>query len=59
MSQIIDGRRMARELSDTTAEAVAGLKAVGIEPALAVVLVGSDPASEVYVRRKIAECGKV
>jgi len=59
VSQIIDGRRMARELSDTTAMAVTNLKAAGIEPALAVVLVGSDPASEVYVRRKIAECGKV
>jgi len=59
VSQIIDGRRMARELSEKTTEAVAALKAKGVEPALAVVLVGSDPASEVYVRRKIIQCGKV
>lgn len=58
MSEIIDGRALARTLSARTAEAVDRLKAQGVEPALAVVLVGNDPASEVYVRRKIAECGR-
>ncbi|KAK0331156.1 Bifunctional protein FolD 2, partial [Friedmanniomyces endolithicus] len=49
---------MARALGERTADAVAGLKADGIDPALAVVLVGHDPASEIYVRRKIGECRK-
>lgn len=58
MSAVIDGRAMARALSGQTVEAVTRLKARGIDPALAVVLVGNDPASEVYVRRKITECRK-
>lgn len=35
------------------------LKADGIDPTLAVVLVGGDPASDIYVRRKISECRRV
>lgn len=58
MAALIDGRAMARALGERTAQAVAGLKADGVDPALAVVLVGHDPASEVYVRRKIGECRK-
>ncbi|BBD03122.1 MULTISPECIES: bifunctional 5,10-methylenetetrahydrofolate dehydrogenase/5,10-methenyltetrahydrofolate cyclohydrolase [Sphingobium] len=58
MATLIDGRAMARALGERTADAVAGLKADGIDPALAVVLVGHDPASEIYVRRKIGECRK-
>lgn len=49
---------MARALSQQTASAVQALKAQGLEPALAVVLVGEDPASDVYVRRKVSECRK-
>jgi len=59
MSQLIDGRAMAAALATETAARVAALKARGIEPALAVVLLGNDPASEVYVRRKVAECRRV
>ena len=59
MSQLIDGTAMAKALSAETAEHVAALKARGIETALAVVLVGEDPASDVYVRRKISQCHKV
>jgi methylenetetrahydrofolate dehydrogenase (NADP+)/methenyltetrahydrofolate cyclohydrolase len=58
MVTLIDGRAMARALGERTAQAVAGLKADGVDPALAVVLVGHDPASEIYVRRKIGECRK-
>ncbi|WP_311267827.1 tetrahydrofolate dehydrogenase/cyclohydrolase catalytic domain-containing protein [Sphingobium sp. WCS2017Hpa-17] len=58
MAALIDGRAMARALGERTAQAVAGLKADGVDPALAVVLVGHDPASEIYVRRKIGECRK-
>ena len=49
---------MARALSDRTAAAVERLKAGGVDPALAVILVGNDPASDIYVRRKIGECRK-
>lgn len=60
MAQIIDGRAMARALSDETAARVAAIVAdSGQPPALAVVLVGDDPASQVYVRRKISECARV
>ena len=58
MSELIDGREIARAVTADTAEMVAQLKARGIAPALAVVLVGDDPASDVYVRRKISECRK-
>lgn len=58
MALLIDGRAMARALGERTAQAVATLKADGVDPALAVVLVGHDPASEIYVRRKIGECRK-
>ncbi|CAM8672766.1 MULTISPECIES: bifunctional 5,10-methylenetetrahydrofolate dehydrogenase/5,10-methenyltetrahydrofolate cyclohydrolase [Sphingobium] len=59
MRDIIDGRAMARVLSERTSQEVAQLKADGIDPTLAVVLVGGDPASDIYVRRKISECRKV
>ena len=53
MATIIDGKAFAAGLRERTGEAVAGLIAHhGIKPGLAVVLVGEDPASEVYVRNK-------
>ena len=51
-STIIDGKAFALGLRGRVASGVAGLKARGIVPGLAVVLVGEDPASEVYVRNK-------
>lgn len=59
MSALIDGKAMAKALSDRTAEEIAVLRGLGLQPVLAVVLVGNDPASEVYVGRKIAECRRV
>jgi len=60
MATLIDGKAIARALSVTTAEAVAQMVATGHSaPGLAVVLVGNDPASEVYVGRKISQCAKV
>lgn len=49
---IIDGKRIAAELRGRVGAAVAGLRANGVTPGLAVVLVGDDPASDVYVRNK-------
>ncbi|MDR5839033.1 bifunctional methylenetetrahydrofolate dehydrogenase/methenyltetrahydrofolate cyclohydrolase FolD [Caballeronia sp. LZ034LL] len=59
MAVIIQGKQIARELCDRIArEAEAFRLAHDLPPALAVVLVGDHPASEVYVRQKVIECGK-
>lgn len=58
MADLIDGKAMASALVTSVAERVTALRAAGIEPALAVVLVGSDPASQVYVRRKVEQCAR-
>jgi methylenetetrahydrofolate dehydrogenase (NADP+)/methenyltetrahydrofolate cyclohydrolase len=55
----IDGNLLAEKIRGRIASEVASLKARGITPGLAVVLVGDDPASQVYVRNKVAACGKV
>ncbi|GMM59999.1 bifunctional methylenetetrahydrofolate dehydrogenase/methenyltetrahydrofolate cyclohydrolase FolD [Novosphingobium pituita] len=60
MATLIDGKAIARALSLKTAQGVAEMVAQGSEaPGLAVILVGNDPASEVYVGRKISQCAKV
>src|SRR3974390_2168266 len=52
-AQIIDGKRIAAELRARVADEVARVKRDnGLTPGLAVVLVGADPASQVYVRSK-------
>ena len=57
MAAIIDGRAVARELDEKTKAEVDALVAAGKpRPGLAVILIGHDPASEVYVRRKIKAC---
>ncbi len=53
---LIDGTRIAKEIRAEVALSAAGLKARGITPGLAVVLVGEDPASAVYVRSKGKAC---
>jgi methylenetetrahydrofolate dehydrogenase (NADP+) / methenyltetrahydrofolate cyclohydrolase len=59
MAQIIDGKALAARLMEDTRKGVAEiLAATGAPPGLAVVLVGADPASEVYVGRKISQCRK-
>ncbi len=57
---LLDGKALAARLRDQVAKDVQQLKTRGITPGLAVVLVGADPASEVYVRNKekaVAEAG--
>lgn len=51
-ADVIDGKAFAADVRTKVAAHVARLKAGGITPGLAVVLVGEDPASEVYVRNK-------
>ena len=56
---IIDGKAIAAEINRETAAIAAGLTAAaGRRPGLAVVLVGDDPASCVYVRNKVRACGE-
>ena len=56
MARIIDGTEISRTIRAEVAADVALLRAEGVVPGLAVVLVGSDPASEVYVRSKARAC---
>ncbi len=53
---ILDGTRIAKEIKDEVAAEAKALFEAGIQPGLAAVLVGEDPASEVYVRSKVRAC---
>ena len=55
-ARIIDGKAISAKRRAAVAERVTALKAQGIHPGLAVVIVGQDPASEVYVRNKVKAC---
>ena len=57
-ANIIDGKALAAAVKQEAAHQVEELRARGIVPCLAVVLVGEDPASEVYVRGKINDCAQ-
>ena len=57
-AQIIDGKALAAATKAEAAAEAAALKAQGIEPCLAVILVGENPASQVYVRGKINDCAQ-
>lgn len=54
MALLLDGRVVAVKVQVAVAEEASGLRARGVTPTLAVVLVGQDPASRVYVQRKRA-----
>ena len=55
-AQIIDGNILSKQLREDVAARTAALKARGITPGLAVILVGDNPASQVYVRNKVKAC---
>ncbi|SFI32463.1 bifunctional methylenetetrahydrofolate dehydrogenase/methenyltetrahydrofolate cyclohydrolase [Aerobium aerolatum] len=60
MAQLIDGKQIAETVLATVTQTTGELSARGITPGLAVVIVGEDPASQVYVAsksRKAKECG--
>ena len=59
MAQILDGKVVAAKVQAAVAEGVGTLRARGVEPTLAVVLVGEDPASKVYVGGKRRACQAV
>ncbi len=56
MELLIDGKRISQEIKDELRERMAELKAQGAERCLAVIQVGNDPASSVYVRNKKKAC---
>ena len=55
-AQLIDGNQLSKQLRAEVAIRAQALKAQGITPGLAVVLVGDNPASQVYVRNKVKAC---
>ncbi|RKR66788.1 methylenetetrahydrofolate dehydrogenase (NADP+)/methenyltetrahydrofolate cyclohydrolase [Acidovorax sp. 94] len=55
-AQLIDGNALSRQLRSEVAQRAAALTARGHQPGLAVILVGEDPASAVYVRNKVKAC---
>ncbi len=56
MSKIIDGKAVSAYIKDKVKEEVSALKEKGIDTCLAVILVGSDPASQIYVANKKKAC---
>lgn len=56
---ILDGTRIAQQIRSEVAADVKTMAAAGVRPGLAVVLVGHNPASEIYVRGKVRACEEV
>lgn len=59
MAQIIDGKLVSAKVKEQVRNEVAALKEQGITPGLAVIIVGDDPASRVYVNNKKKACADV
>lgn len=59
MSVILDGKKLAEKIQHKISEEISELKKNNIVPGLAVVMVGDNPASAVYVRNKKKKCGEV
>ena len=57
--RLLDGVAIAREIKAEVAARVASMTAAGHRPGLAVVLVGENPASQIYVRNKVRTCGEL
>lgn len=55
-TRIIDGNAIALEVRESLRQRVAALAALGVQPGLAAIRVGDDPASRIYVRNKIKAC---
>lgn len=59
MAILLDGKKLASQMQAAMREEIAELQKTGVTPGLAVVLVGADPASQVYVKNKRIACQKV
>src|SRR5262245_34966315 len=55
-ARLIDGNALAERIRTDVAQRASALRMRGVQPGLAVLLVGDDPASAVYVRHKIKDC---
>jgi len=53
---LIEGKKVSSEIYDELRDRISRLKSQGVVPGLAVVLVGEDPASQIYVRNKARKC---
>ena len=58
-ARILDGLKIRDEIFSELQSDIAKLLAQGIRPGLAAVLVGENPASQLYVKSKIAACGQL
>ena len=58
-ARILDGTKIASDIRSEVAAEVKTMAAAGVRPGLAVVLVGHNPASEIYVRGKVKACEEV
>ena len=56
LANLIDGRAIAGQIQNETTQRITALKARGVQPGLAFVRIGEDPASKVYVGRKEKAC---
>src|SRR5579872_7247757 len=56
---ILDGSKIAQEIRSEAAAEVKAMAAAGVRPGLAVVLVGHNPTSEIYVRGKVKSCEEI
>ncbi len=59
MSEILDGKAVSQKVKDNLKKEVEELKSKGIYPKLAVIMVGNDPSSKIYVRNKSIACQEV
>ena len=59
VTKIIDGKAVAKQVNEATAKQVAELVAQGVQPGIAVIIVGEDPASQIYVRNKNRKATKL
>ncbi len=58
-AQLIDGKLLSRSVKEQLAKETEELKASGVTPGLAVILVGEDPGSQIYVRNKEKACQEI
>src|ERR1700760_653436 len=57
-AKLLDGTALARQIRAEVSARVAALRQRGIQPGMAVLMAGDDPASEIYVRNKALACGE-
>src|SRR5205085_8893327 len=58
-AMVLDGNKIGAQIRAEVAAEVKTLTAAGMRPGLAVILVGNNPASEIYVRGKVKSCEEV